>query len=194
MGFVSSFKLNNNEQDDTKFDDAQQMPTLSDYPSSSINFASNDKQADGQECLTKNLLLNMLSRNRRASISRPYFHHWRASRDSRYALKNLLAFSPRLGKRAYEVENEYAKRQSGSIEEEENKNLSDLDAFLSTLVGHLQSKKIDIVYEDANKICLSEAIDDNLMKEILEKFDNIRREQERLSKNKHPLVSRYRLG
>jgi hypothetical protein len=195
---MSSFKLNHNEQDDTKFDDVQQKRIFSGYPSSPINILSSDEQVDGPECLSKNFLSNMLSRNRRASISRPYFHHWRASRDSRYALKNLLAFSPRLGKRAYEDVNEFAKRQSGSIEEEEdNNNSSDLDKFLITFLGHLQSKKIDIIYEDSNKICLSKAITDDFMKEFMEKFNNNRREQEareQLSKSKHPLVSRYRLG
>ncbi|CAF4351416.1 unnamed protein product, partial [Adineta steineri] len=43
----------------------------------------------------------MLNRDRRASISRPYFQHRRPSRDNnRYPTKNSLAFSPRLGKRA----------------------------------------------------------------------------------------------
>ncbi len=199
---ISSFELNNDEQDETKLDDVQQMPIFPYHPSLPLNFLSNDKQTNDPTCLSKEFLSNMLSRNRRASISRPYFHHWRASRDnSRYASKNFLAFSPRLGKRAYEDENESAKRQ-GSLAVEEENSSPDLDAFILALGGHLQRKNIDIVYEDSNKICLSDAINDGLIKEVLEKFDSNRRQQEeqqqeareRNSKNKHPLLFRYRLG
>jgi hypothetical protein len=137
----------------------------------------------------------MLSRNRRASISRPYFHHWRQSRDNnRYISKNLLAFSPRLGRR---VNDGSIKRRA--IVEEEN-NSSDIDLFLLTLAGYLQEKKINIIYEDSNKICLSNAINDDLFKEILDKFDANRRQQEEQEtneqnfKNKHPFIFRYRFG
>jgi hypothetical protein len=188
--------LINDEQDESKLDDVRQIPILPD----DSNFLSDGKQGNDPECLSKNFLLNILSRNRRASISRPYFHHWRASRDnSRYASKNLLAFSPRLGRRAYEGENEFDMHLNKHQAEEENSS-PDLDALLLTLVGHLQRKKIDIIYEDSNKICLSEPITDGLIKEILEKFDSNRRQQEeqeareRNSKSKHPLLFRYRLG
>jgi hypothetical protein len=144
----------------------------------------------------------MLSRDRRASISRPYFRHWRGARDNTRYIKNLLAFSPRLGRRAYEDDDEsdvlIKKRQ---IEEE---NVSpDLDTFLINLINHLQRKKIDIVYEDPTKLCLSQAVSDGLIQEVLDKFDTNRRQQEeqekeeareRHSKGKHPLLFRYRLG
>jgi len=146
----------------------------------------------------------MLSRDRRASISRPYFHHWRPSRDnSRYISKNLLAFSPRLGKRADEDDNEADMYINKRQVEGDNGTPSDLDAFLANLIDHLERKKIDIVYEDSTKICFSEAISDAFIKEVLDKSYSNRRQQEeqdkeeapeRHSKGKNPLLFRYRLG
>jgi len=125
------------------------------------------------ECLPKNSLYNIISRDRRASISRPYFNHWRDSRDnSRYLSKNLLAFSPRLGKR--DVED---------------------DGFIQFLINYLQTKNIDIIIDDdENKICFSETIDDGLIKEAFEKFQIDQRQRERQRKSRHPLLFRYRLG
>ncbi|CAF4268741.1 unnamed protein product, partial [Adineta steineri] len=93
--------------------------------------------------------------------------------------------------RAYEDENEFATRSV------------DLDTFLVTLVGHLQGKKIDIVYEDSTKICLSQSISDTLIQQVLDKFDTNRRNQDiqekeeirtRQQSAKHPVLFRYRLG
>ncbi|CAF4201080.1 unnamed protein product, partial [Adineta steineri] len=92
--------------------------------------------------------------------------------------------------RAYEDENEFATRSV------------DLDTFLVTLVGHLQGKKIDIVYEDSTKICLSQSISDTLIQQVLDKFDTNRRNQDiqekeeirtRQQSAKHPVLFRYRL-
>lgn len=136
----------------------------------------------------------MLNRERRASISRPYFHHWRPARENnRYSSRNSLAFSPRLGKRSYDDEAEVAVRSVAS----------DLDTFLVTLVAHLKGKKIDIVYEDSNKICLSQSISDALMQQVLDKVEANRRNQDEQDKEeargkqavgKHPVLFRYRLG
>ena len=182
----------NDDQHENKLDDIRQISSL-----------STGRQGNGPECLSKNFLSNMLSRDRRASISRPYFSRWRGARDSsRFIPKNLLAFSPRLGKRAYEdddlVNVFIDKRQ---IDEEINS--PDLETFLLALIGHLKGKNIDIVYEDPTKVCLSQAISNTLIQEVLEKFDANRRQQEeqdkeetreRYSKSKHPLLFRYRLG
>jgi hypothetical protein len=191
------------DQGEYKFDDIRQISSLPYYSSVSSGLLSNGKQENGPECLSKNLLLNILSRDRRASISRLFFNHWRGSRDnSRYIPKNLLAFSPRLGKRAYEDDNEFNVPINKQQVEEDN-GTPDLDTFLVTLIGHLQRKKIDIVYEDSTKLCLSEAVNDGSIKEVLDKFYINRRQQEeqykeeareRHPKGKHPLLFRYRLG
>ena len=139
----------------------------------------------------------MVNRERRASISRPYFHHWRPARESsRYSSKNSLAFSPRLGKRSLDDEPEVEEPLAA-------RSVTDLDTFLVTLVGHLKGKKIDIVYEDSTKICLSQAISDALMQQVLSKFDANRRNLDEQDKEeargkqvmgKHPVLFRYRLG
>ena len=186
--------------DDDKIDNVRQISSAPDYSSLSSDILSNGKQGNGPECLSKNLLSNMLSRERRASISRPYFRHWRGARDNaRYGSKNLLAFSPRLGKRAYEDDNESDLLINKREGDEENLS-PDFDTFLTTLIGHLRRKKIDIVYEDSTKICLSQVVSDALIQQVVDKFDTNRRQQEeedareRNSKGKHPLLFRYRLG
>ncbi len=133
------------------------------------------------ECLSKIQLSQLLKRDRRAFISRPYSHHWQQTRDnSRYTVKNSIAFSPRLGKRA-----------------------NDLDNFLPTLANQLQEKQIDIVYEDSTKICLSKPISDTFLQEVLGQVDIGRRSQDEQEKEethgrqtigKHPVLFRYRLG
>ncbi len=195
----SSFEVISDYQDENKFDGARQISSLPYYSSILADGSFNNQQENGPECLAKNLFFNMLTRHRRASISRPYFHHWRGSRDnSRYSSKNLLAFSPRLGKRAGEIENDFDvptdKRQI-----EDDHGSPDLDTFLAILAGQLQRKKIDIVYEDATKICLSEAVTDAFIKDVIDKFDTNRRQQEEAARErhfngKHPLLFRYRLG
>jgi hypothetical protein len=187
----------NDDQQENKLDDIRQISSLS------TGYSSAGKQGNGPECLSKSFLSNMLSRDRRASISRPYFSRWRGARDStRFIPKNLLAFSPRLGKREYEdddLSNVFIDKRQ--INEEINS--PDLDTFLLSLFGHLKGKKIDIVYEDSTKVCLSQTISNTLIQEVLDKFDTNRRQQEeqdkeeareRFSKSKHPLLFRYRLG
>lgn len=179
---IFSFAISNDEQDE------QEIST------------STSKQGNAPECLSKNILFNMISRTRRASISRPYFHHWRGSRDnSRYTSKNLLPFSPRLGKRMIEDENDFEddliKRQF-----DDEINSPEFDAFLVVLMSYLQRKKIDIISEDASKICLSEPINEWAIRDVWERFESHRRAQEeqeareRHSKSKHPFLFRYRLG
>lgn len=182
---IFSFAIGNDEEDESKNDDERDLSSVL------------SKTNNNPECLSKNLLYSLISRSRRASISRPYFHHWRGSRDnSRYSSKNLLPFSPRLGKRAIDDDNESEGRLIKHQAEEEI-NSPDLDAFLTVLTGHLQKKKIDVTYEDPSKICLSEPVNELSMKEIWDKFESHRRQQEaqeRHSKGKHPLLFRYRLG
>jgi len=139
------------------------------------------KQTNAPECLLKNQLSKIINRDRRASITRPYFQPWRLPRDnSRYSTKNSLAFSPRLGKRAYE---------NGNV-----------DTFLVNFADHLQKKQIDIIYEDSTKICLSQPISDALIQQVLDKVDRSRRNQDkeetrgRQTIGKHPVLFRYRLG
>ncbi|CAF1418972.1 unnamed protein product [Adineta ricciae] len=178
-------------QDEVKSDEPRQVPVL---------VSPFRKQTSMPECLSKTQLLNMLNRDRRASISRPYFHYWRSARDNgRYSLKSSLAFSPRLGKRSTSGEQE--------ADHSDNKlayRSADLDALLLTLIGHLQGKNIDIVYEDSTKICLSQSISDVLIQQVLDKFDTHRRDQNtqdkesshnrQSSSSKHPILFRYRLG
>jgi hypothetical protein len=182
------------DQTENKLDEIRQIPSSSYYSPSP--FA---RQINPPECLLKSQLSNMLHRERRASISRPYFQHWRSARDNgRYSAKNSLAFSPRLGKRAYEDENE-----SDNVDHRLASRSTDFESFLVTLVSHLQGKKIDVVYEDSTKICLSQPISDVVLQQVLDKFDINRRSQEeqdkeetrgRQSIGKHPILFRYRLG
>ena len=44
------------------------------------------------------------------------------------------------------------------------------DTFLISLMGHLQEKKLNIVYEDSTKICSSQVIGDDIIMEILDKM------------------------
>ncbi|CAF4724563.1 unnamed protein product [Rotaria sp. Silwood1] len=138
---ISSFSIIKNGQNENKLDDIQRSASLLSSDLSSI-----EKQESDPECLPKNLFSNMFDRYRRASISRPYFHHWRRARDNnRYPSKSLLAFSPRLGKRAYENDQQLEKEND----------FNDIDAFL---IGYLLGKNIDIIYEDPTKICLSKSV------------------------------------
>lgn len=192
---ISSFQVINADQDENKFDDLRQIPNSPYYPS----LPNNGKQGNAPDCVPKSILSNMLSRDRRASISRPYFYLGRRSGENgRYISKNLLAFSPRLGKRSYENEVESPIRLNKREIDEDN-NTPDLDLFLANLVDHLQSKRNDVVYEDSTKVCFSDTVNEATVKEVLEKLDSNRRQQEeeareRQSKGKHPLLFRYRLG
>jgi hypothetical protein len=133
------------------------------------------------ECLSKIQLFQILKRDRRASISRSYFHHWHHTRDNtRYTPKKSLAFSPRLGKRA-----------------------NDLDQVLRDFADQLHQQQIDIIYEDSTKICLSKPISDTFLQDILGQVDVSRRSQDehekeethgRQTMGKHPVLFRYRLG
>jgi hypothetical protein len=187
---IFSSDIIDDDQNENKVDETRQISSLS------LPFG---KETNAPECLSKNQLLHMLNRDRRASISRAYFQHWRPARDNtRYSAKNPLPFSPRLGKRASEDENE-----SNNINNKFVPRSIDLDTFLVTLVGHLQENKIDIVYEDSTKVCLSQSISDALIQQVLDKFDANRRHQDaqdkeesrgRQSSAKHPVLFRYRLG
>lgn len=97
-----------------------------------------------------------MDRNRRASISRPYFQHWRGSReDTRFGLKPMIAFSPRLGKRAYDY-------QPATTS-------TDVASLLTDVVDHITEEPVEIVYEDPTIICFSSSISDALMQELLGK-------------------------
>ncbi|CAF3696576.1 unnamed protein product [Rotaria sp. Silwood1] len=186
---IYSFVINNNDQIENKLDEIRQI-------SSSLPL---EKQTNMDECLLKNHLSNILNRNRRASISRPYFNYWRPVRDnSRYSTKNSLAFSPRLGKRANEDINELENVDKNVVYRS-----TDFDTFLINLVDYLQDNKIDIVYEDSTKICFSQPISIEFIQQVLDKFHINRRNQneqmkkeihERQSIGKHPVLFRYRLG
>jgi hypothetical protein len=149
---------------ENKLDGIEYVSSLPNYPSLSSDSLSIEQEGNGPECLSKNLFWNILHhRDRRASISRPYFHHWPGSRDgTRYLAKNLLTFSSRLGKRSYEDEHK----------------LSDFDTFLAILVRQLQRKQIDIIYEDSTNICLSQAVSDAFIQEVIDKFNAYRRQQD----------------
>ena len=181
-----------------------------------------DDQANEPECIDKIHLSAMFDRERRASISRPYFHHWRGARENaRHSAKNQLAFSPRLGKRAVDDDDDDVDNESeliGNLRHDDDKQghgmndeqliqwsremqrSADLEAFLLAFVDHLKRNRMDIVYEDASKICSSRAIDDELIGNILDTVHRRRREQEdddtrgHYIKGKHPLLFRYRLG
>jgi hypothetical protein len=179
---ISSFDTLIDDQIENKFDEIQQIPS------------SFEKSTNIPECLSKNYLLNILNRNRRASISRPYFHHWRPARDNGpYLASNSLAFSPRLRKRTYEGEKDLDEADSKFVYRP-----TDLD----TVMNYLQEKKIDIIYEDSTKICLSQPISDVPIQQILDKIDYRRNQneqdkeeiRERQPIGKHSIIFRYRLG
>ena len=151
-----------------------------------------DNQPKSPQCMSKIELTQMLRRERRASISRPYFQHWRQNRDTnRRAPKLSLAFSPRLGKRAVEDENLIDNNQV---------NLNDLNNFLTAFLDYLQDNQIDIVYEDATKVCFSQAITDETLQQIFNDIEQNRRSIddneifEPQSTGRNPLLFRYRLG
>ncbi|UJR27108.1 hypothetical protein I4U23_008407 [Adineta vaga] len=123
-----------------------------------LSFSSTSERND-PECISKKLLSNFINRNRRASISRPYFQHWRGSRDEdRYGSKSFWAYSPRLGKRAYN--NNYDQQMKPA----------DLQTLLAFLNDNLLEQPIDIVYADSTTICFSRSINDAFIREILENF------------------------
>lgn len=184
--------------DEDKVEEIRQLPSSPHY---SFGF---DRAINSPECLSKMRLLSFLQRDRRASISRPYFYHWRPTRElARYSTKNSLAFSPRLGKRALSDENEDENDLDLMNHQMALRATNDLDSFLFTLVGFLKAKKIDILYEDSNKICFSQSISDGLIQQVFEKAESNRRFQDDQEKEeirnkqvmaKHPVLFRYRLG
>lgn len=127
-------------------------PFLQDFS----NLLTDEKPDNSAQCLSKNLLLaNTHPQHRRASISRPYFHHWRAAREnSRPSLKNFLAFSPRLGR---------------ANEDDETLQFLDSEFFGLSIFGRINEKKYSIVYEDSNKICSVRLSNEDLLGEILDK-------------------------
>jgi hypothetical protein len=147
--------INDNQIENNKFDEIRQIPL------------SLEKQTNAPECLLKSQLSKIINRDRRASITRPYFQHWRLTRDnSRYSTKNSLAFSPRLGKRAYEndnVDNKFVYEDSTKI------CLSQpiSDALIQQVLG-----KVDTIRRNQDK----------------------EETRGRQPIGKHPVLFRYRLG
>ncbi|CAF1053925.1 unnamed protein product [Rotaria sordida] len=187
---INSSGIIDNDKNENKFDEIEQIPSL---------LLLEKRQTNIHECLSKNHLSNILNRNQRASISRPYFNYWRPVRDNvRYSTKNSIAFSPRLGKRANQDRDQLENPDKNLV----NRSI-DLETFLITLMSYLQEKKIDIIYEDSTKICFSQPIDITFIQQILDKYNTNRRYQdeqikedihERQSIGKHPVLFRYRLG
>jgi hypothetical protein len=184
---IFSLKTTDNVENENRIDEFQQIPS---------SFESLREQTNIPQCLLKSPLSQVLNRNRRASISRPYFHHWRQTRDNRrYVAKNSLAFSPRLGKRTYINENELDNGDETLVYRS-----IDHDNFLVNFSAQLLEKQIDIVYEDSTKICLSQPINDAFIKQIFDEIDISRRNQDeqetrvRQTTGKHPVLFRYRLG
>ncbi|CAF0940710.1 unnamed protein product [Rotaria sordida] len=187
---INSSGIIDNDKNENKFDEIEQIPSL---------LLLEKRQTNIHECLSKNHLSNILNRNQRASISRPYFNYWRPVRDNvRYSTKNSIAFSPRLGKRANQDRDQLENPDKNIV----NRSI-DLETFLITLMSYLQEKKIDIIYEDSTKICFSQPIDITFIQQILDKYNTNRRYQneqikedihERQSIGKHPVLFRYRLG
>ncbi|CAF0974126.1 unnamed protein product [Rotaria sordida] len=187
---INSSGIIDNDKNENKFDEIEQIPSL---------LSLEKRQTNIHECLSKNHLSNILNRNQRASISRPYFNYWRPVRDNvRYSTKNSIAFSPRLGKRANQDRDQLENPDKNLV----NRSI-DLETFLITLMSYLQEKKIDIIYEDSTKICFSQPIDITFIQQILDKYNTNRRYQdeqikedihERQSIGKHPVLFRYRLG
>ncbi|CAF0940692.1 unnamed protein product [Rotaria sordida] len=187
---INSSGIIDNDKNENKFDEIEQIPSL---------LLLEKRQTNIHECLSKNHLSNILNRNQRASISRPYFNYWRPVRDNvRYSTKNSIAFSPRLGKRANQDRDQLENPDKNIV----NRSI-DLETFLITLMSYLQEKKIDIIYEDSTKICFSQPIDITFIQQILDKYNTNRRYQdeqikedihERQPIGKHPVLFRYRLG
>ncbi|CAF3737143.1 unnamed protein product [Rotaria sordida] len=189
---ISSFEIINTGQNEKNLDDIRRSSSLL-----SSDFLSFEQKESDPECLPKNLFSNMLDRNQRASISRPYFQHWRRARDNnRYTTKNSLAFSPRLGKRTYEDDQRLVVLMNKQQLENEHE-LNDLNTFL---IGYLLRKNIDIIYEDQTTICLSQSISNDLVQEILEKYQMHRSQPDKKDErrqylsDKNPFWFHYRLG
>jgi hypothetical protein len=184
---ICSLDTTSDGESENKFDGIQQIPSLL------------GEQPNTAECLSKDQLAKLLNRDRRASISRPYFRHWRQTRGNiRYSTTDSLVFSSRLGKRAYENENPL-----DHVDQKFVARSIDFNTFLVTFADHLQDKQIDILYEDPIKICLSQPINDAFIQQVLEKIAPTRRNQDEQDKEeirgrptiaKHPVLFRYRLG
>ncbi|CAF2118242.1 unnamed protein product [Rotaria magnacalcarata] len=167
---IESFEPISNDQWESNSDGLEQILSIPDYSSSLPDPLSVLKEENAFECLSKVSLSKMFNRYRRASISRPYFHNWRAARENnRLASKNLLLFLPRLGKRAYEDEQKQDIVFNKQPTERDN-DFNDLHVFL---LGYLKGKNIDITYEDSTKICLTQSIDNDTIEKILDIFYNM---------------------
>ncbi|CAF4119594.1 unnamed protein product [Rotaria socialis] len=166
---IESFVPISNDQRENNSDDLDQILSVPDYSSSRSDSLSAVEKENAPECLSKISLSEAFNRNRRASISRPYFYHWRAARENnRPTSKNVLPFSSRLGKRAYEDK----QKQDIVINKQQTERDNEFNDVLPFLLGYLTGKNIDITYEDSTKICLTQSIDNGMIQEILGKFYN----------------------
>jgi hypothetical protein len=136
------------------------------------------------KCFPKSLLLSSVSRDRRASISRPYFQQWRGSQEeSRLGAKNLPAYVNRVGKRTYTVDNE------------QTLTAIDSDTPLAALFDHPSRQPMDIIYEDSTIICFSRSMSDAWAEEAMDKLrtqQHRRAVQDRPIESTHPFAFRYR--
>ncbi|CAF0902035.1 unnamed protein product [Rotaria sordida] len=159
---INSSGIIDNDKNENKFDEIEQIPSL---------LSLEKRQTNIHECLSKNHLSNILNRNQRASISRPYFNYWRPVRDNvRYSTKNSIAFSPRLGKRA---------NQDRDQLENPDKNL------IQQKICFSQPIDITFIQQILDKYNTNRRYQDEQIKEDI---------HERQSIGKHPVLFRYRLG
>ena len=122
-------------------------------------------ETNALECFPKSLLFGGVFRERRASISRPYFQQWRGSQEeNRLGVKKFPAHANRVGKRSYTVDNE------------QTSDAADASTFLAPLTGHLSKQLAGTVYEDATTICFSPMVNDAWVEEVL---DQLRMQQHR---------------
>jgi hypothetical protein len=173
MSMVASFTV---LHDDMSEMNPRTSSSLSDDISLLSSLVSDEKSSRASDCLSKQAIENMFDRSRRASISRPYFHHWRGTRENvRPPSRNFLAFSPRLGRKVLDTDHsaDTINTVRGEGEPEDAKPMppaASAEHFLITLLGHLQKNKIDIIYEDSTKICSSQVIGKDIIMDILEKM------------------------
>lgn len=154
-----------------------------------------EEKEDTRKCLPKNLLFNALTRNRRASISRPYFHHWRSARENNRHLAKIAAeLTPKSNKRAVYEDDQVFNVLANEQQVQRSSQLSDFEVFLR---DYLNEKNIDIAYEDTTILCLEQPFNDVLIQDIVNEFRNPQHEKETREQHltgKDPVWFRYRLG
>ena len=144
--------------------------SVSSIPSIRADMNENLASSNGDEfsaqtrCVSRSVYEHLLSRDERASISRPYFQHWRAAREMpRIINGKSLPFSPRLGKRNLNDDQFFEKKYA-----EDSASYSHYSLTVDGIIGDDQ---LNVVYEDPKRICISKLTIGDGFEDLLKKFN-----------------------